>query len=343
MYKDEKFIKRCLFLARKGLGNTSPNPMVGSVLVHNGLVIGEGYHKEYGKEHAEVNAINTVIDKSKLQESTLYVNLEPCSHFGKTPPCVDLIIKYQIPTVVIGSVDDNPNIKGKGIEKLIKNGCEVTLGVLEEECRELNKRFYIFHNKKRPFIILKWAQTIDGFIAPTPSKQEWITGQQSKVTVHQWRAEESAILVGTNTVLIDNPALTVREWVGKNPIRVILDFNNKLNNNLKVFDNDADTLVYNYTNEGLQDNCEFIKLEKEGASLNLIMADLYHRGIGSIIIEGGKKILDSFIEMGLWDEARIFTGNKSFGEGMPAPDLNCKPVNNEYIGDDLLEVYINLS
>jgi len=338
---DEKFMKRCLLLARKGLGMAAPNPMVGALAVCQGIIIGEGYHKEYGREHAEVNAINSVRDKSKLSESTLYVNLEPCAHHGKTPPCTDIIRKYKIPKVVIGAFDDNPNVAGNGIKVLQDGGCKVIHGILEDECRTLNKRFYTFHKKKRPYVILKWAQTPDGFIAPEPAKQEWITGELSKKLVHKWRTEEAAILVGTNTVLVDNPALTAREWDGKNPIRILLDFNNRIDQQFKVFDNAANTLVYNSTKEGQKDNVEYILLEKKGNSLDLMMADLYRRGISSIIIEGGKKILDSFISNGLWDEARVFTGTKNFGSGLSAPVLQCHASEKETVGDDILNLYRN--
>ncbi len=336
-------MNRCLLLARKGLGRVAPNPMVGALVVYQGAIIGEGYHKEYGREHAEVNAINAVQDKSKLSEATLYVNLEPCSHHGKTPPCTDIISKYKIPKVVIGAIDDNPDVDGNGIKVLQDGGCKVIHGILEDECRTLNKRFYTFHKQKRPYVILKWAQTSDGYIAPEPVKQEWITGQLSKKLVHKWRTEEAAILVGTNTILVDNPALTAREWDGANPLRVILDLNNRIDQKFKVFDKAADTLVYNFTEEGQKDHVEYTILEKKGNTLDCMMADLYRRGISSIIIEGGKKVLDSFISNGLWDEARVFTGTKSFGSGLAAPVLPCDVLEQEVIGDDILTLYRNLN
>jgi diaminohydroxyphosphoribosylaminopyrimidine deaminase/5-amino-6-(5-phosphoribosylamino)uracil reductase len=245
--------------------------------------------------------------------------------------------------VVIGSVDDNPDVQGSGIDILKERGCEVVSGVLEEECRELNKRFITYHKKKRPYIILKWAQTKDGFIAPDPAKREWITGQLSKRLVHKWRTEEDAIFVGTNTVLVDNPVLTAREWDGKDPVRVLVDFNNRLDQKLQVFNNAADTLVYNHSLEEIRGKTKHIILAKEADSLESMMYDLYNRGISSIIVEGGKQILDSFVYKDLWDEARVFTGTGNFGKGLAAPVLECHPLEKEFIGDDELELYRNLN
>ena len=241
----EKYIKRCIELAKNGLGTTYPNPLVGSVIVYNKEIIGEGWHQKAGDGHAEVNAINSVKNKSLLSKATIYVSLEPCSHFGKTPPCCDLIIANDIPNVVIGTIDPFAKVAGNGIKKLLEAEKNVTIGILEDECNELNKRFFTFHTKKRPYIILKWAESQDGFIAPLKrEKQEsvWITNEFSRQLVHKWRSEEEAILVGTNTVMEDNPTLTVRDWIGTNPIRIVLDQNNRITKEFHIFDNQAKTL-----------------------------------------------------------------------------------------------------
>ncbi|QRM90921.1 bifunctional diaminohydroxyphosphoribosylaminopyrimidine deaminase/5-amino-6-(5-phosphoribosylamino)uracil reductase RibD [Lacinutrix sp. WUR7] len=322
----EDYIKRCIQIAKLGLGTTRPNPMVGAVIVHNNRIISEGYTSAYGGNHAEVNAINACTDKSLLQEATLYVTLEPCSHFGKTPPCSDLIITHKIPNVVIGCVDDNPEVAGKGIKKLRDSGCNVTVGVLEEECKAHHKRFFTFHNKKRPYIILKWAETTDGFIAPKQkdeNKPVWITNTISRQLVHKWRAEEQAILVGTNTVIADNPSLTVRDYTGNNPIRVVLDRNNVLSKAYAVFNDEAKTIT-------LKEN-----------TAKAICNQLYKEDINSIIIEGGSKTLQMFIDENLWDEARVFTGNVLFKEGVKAPNFYGDLVSTEKIIDDTLKIFTN--
>jgi diaminohydroxyphosphoribosylaminopyrimidine deaminase / 5-amino-6-(5-phosphoribosylamino)uracil reductase len=242
----EKYIKRCIEIAKNGLGTTRPNPMVGCVIVLNNTIIGEGFTSKYGGPHAEVNAINSVKDKTLLNQATLYVTLEPCSHYGKTPPCSDLIIAHKIPNIVIGCIDEHEKVAGKGIEKLKNAGCHVTVGVLENECKIHHKRFFTFHNKKRPYIILKWAETKDGFISPKTKNQQkpvWITNEYSRQLVHQWRAEEQAILVGANTVLQDNPSLTVRDWTGENPVRIVIDKNYNLPKFCSVFNNEAKTII----------------------------------------------------------------------------------------------------
>ncbi len=296
----EKYIKRCIEIAQNGLGSTAPNPMVGCVIIHNNSIISEGFTSAYGGNHAEVNAINAVKHKSLLKEASLYVTLEPCSHFGKTPPCSDLIIKHNIPNVIIGCIDNNPKVAGKGIAKLKAAGCNVIVGVLENECKQLHKRFFTFHNKKRPFIILKWAETIDGFIAPKAKKENnpvWITNVFSRQFVHKWRAEEQAILVGTNTVKQDNPSLTTRHWKGKNPIRVVIDKAFKLPKDYKVFDTSAETIVIS------EDTIDF-----NTPIAQQICNVLYKKNINSIIIEGGSQTLQTFINENLWDEARVFIG-----------------------------------
>ncbi|WP_411894811.1 bifunctional diaminohydroxyphosphoribosylaminopyrimidine deaminase/5-amino-6-(5-phosphoribosylamino)uracil reductase RibD [Winogradskyella sp. A2] len=333
MKKHEYYIKRCLQIAVNALGTSRPNPMVGSVIVHDNNIIGEGYTNPYGGAHAEVNAIKSVKDKSKLAESILYVTLEPCSHFGKTPPCSDLIIDHIIPKVVIGCIDDNPEVAGKGIAKLKASGCNVTVGILEDMCKKHHKRFFTFHNEKRPYIILKWAETSDGFIAPITKNEQkpvWITNQYSRQLVHKWRAEEQAILVGTNTVKEDNPSLTVRDWDGQNPVRVVTDINENLSHNFSVFNDRAKTLVI---------SSSIIDFEKPVA--NQVCQFLYNKNINSIIIEGGAKTLQTFIDEGLWDEARIFTGDIQFNNGLQAPKLKGELVSETKILNDTLKILVN--
>lgn len=343
----EAYIKRCIEIAKNGLGTTRPNPMVGSVIVYNNKIIGEGFTSAYGGNHAEVNAINSVTNKSLLKEATLYVTLEPCSHFGKTPPCSDLIIKHQIPNVVIGCIDDNSLVAGKGIEKLKNAGCHVIVGVLERDCKEHHKRFFTFHNKKRPFIILKWAQTADGFIAPETKNEQkpvWITNEFSRQLVHKWRAEEQAILVGTNTVLQDNPSLTVRDWTGQNPIRIVLDKENKLLKKLTIFNNKAQSIIIssNIQKSKTQNpQHEFINWDLQNSIAKQICNVLYNNNINSVIIEGGAKTLQTFINEGLWDEARIFTGTAIFKNGVKAPTLHGTLISEHNILTDILKTYKN--
>lgn len=333
MKTHEYYIKRCIDIAKNGLGSTRPNPMVGSVIVYNNHIIGEGFTSAYGGNHAEVNAINSVKDKTLLKEATIYVTLEPCSHYGKTPPCSDLIIKHQIPNVVIGCLDDNILVAGKGIEKLKKAGCNVTVGVLEDECKAHHKRFFTFHNKKRPYIILKWAETADGFIAPETKNEQkpvWITNMFSRQLVHKWRAEEQAILVGTNTVLQDNPSLTTRDWTGQNPIRVVLDAENKLSKNLSVFNTQAKTMTITKTD-----------IDFSNHVAQQICKVLHKENIISVIIEGGAKTLQTFIDENLWDEARVFNGNSTFKKGTRAPQFSGRLISEELIINDTLKTYIN--
>ena len=342
---EEKYIKRCIELAQNGLGTTYPNPMVGSVIVYNDQIIGEGWHKKAGEPHAEVNAIRSVKDKSLLKKATIYVSLEPCSHFGKTPPCCDLIIANEIPNVVIGTVDPNEKVAGNGIKKLIAAGANVTVGVLEEECNELNKRFFTFHQKKRPYILLKWAESQDGFVAPEKEvgqdrKPIWITNPYSRQLVHKWRSEEQAILVGTQTVIDDNPKLNVRDWLGNNPIRVVLDQNNRISKDSFIFDDTVKTIVI--TKPGSNISTENTTFESIDFTQNLIpqvLDVLYKKQIQSIIIEGGLHTLQSFIDQNLWDEARIFIGKTTFEKGTKAPIIQKKNTNKTYIqNDELLNI-----
>nr|WP_321236599.1 bifunctional diaminohydroxyphosphoribosylaminopyrimidine deaminase/5-amino-6-(5-phosphoribosylamino)uracil reductase RibD [uncultured Psychroserpens sp.] len=333
MTTHETYMQRCIAIAKNGLGITAPNPMVGCVIVYNNQIIGEGYTSTYGSHHAEVNAIQSVNDKTLLKAATLYVTLEPCSHFGKTPPCSDLIIKYEIPNVVIGCIDDNPEVAGKGISKLKAAGCDVAVGVLEAKCKAHHKRFFTFHNKKRPYIILKWAETKDGFIAPKSKDKKqpvWITNTFSRQLVHKWRAEEQAILVGTNTVIEDNPSLTVRDWIGKHPIRIVIDRERKLSKTHSVFNNATETLVISDT-----------LINFKAPIAQQIAAFLYSKSINSVIIEGGAQTLQTFINENIWDEARVFVGHPTFKNGIQAPQLSGQLISEEKIIDDTLKTYVN--
>ena len=294
-------MRRCLQLARCGEAGAPPNPMVGAVIVCDGRIIGEGYHRRCGGPHAEVNAINSVKERDLLSRSTIYVSLEPCAHYGKTPPCADLIIETGIRRVVIGCTDSFAKVNGLGIKKLREAGCEVQVGVLEQECRELNRRFFTFHEKHRPWIILKWAQSNDGFIGK--DERVILSNALTQTLVHRLRARSGAILVGTNTALQDNPTLTTRLWPGPNPLRLTIDRNGILPSTLHLKDNSTPTVIYSHE------------------SIEEILADLYARGIQSLLVEGGAKLLQSFIDKGLWDEARIETAPLCLGQGTKAPTL----------------------
>ena len=331
---NQKYIKRCIEIAKNGLSNAMPNPSVGAVIVYNDTIIGEGYTSAYGGNHAEVNAINSVKDKSLLAKSTIYVSLEPCSHFGKTPPCCNLIIEHNIPNIVVGILDSNKKVAGNGIKKLLEAGRNVTVGILEKECYQSNIRFFTFHEKKRPYIILKWAETLNGFIAPetrNDQKPVWITNEYSRQLVHKWRSEEQAILVGTQTVIDDNPKLDVRDWSGKNPVRIVLDLNNRIPKENHIFDNQQETIVISDKNNINKEN-----LAQEIANL------LFDKNIQSVIIEGGSKTLQTFIDANLWDEARIFVGNCTFEKGIKAPILNkMYQEKSETIDTDKLLIFKN--
>jgi len=345
MIKHEIYMKRCLQLAKNGLGTTYPNPLVGSVIVHNGKIIGEGWHKKAGEAHAEVNAINSVKNKELLAESTIYVNLEPCSHFGKTPPCANLIIEHKIPKVVIGCIDSFSEVAGKGIEKLTNAGCKVTLNVLEKECLEINKRFFTFHNKKRPFIILKWAETADGFIAPLHNETKnsiSISNQYSRQLVHKYRTEEQAILVGTTTVLNDNPNLDARDWFGKHPTRIILDRTHKIPSDFHVKNKKNPTIIF--TEEENCVNSEYCIYEFsifDTQLISTILNNLYEKNIQSIIIEGGSVTLQQFIDSNLWDEARIFISENTIVEGIKQPNFNFHAIQDVKIKNNQLKIYTN--
>jgi len=329
----EKYLKRCLELAKFGLPAAMPNPSVGAVIVYDGKIIGEGYTAAYGGSHAEVNAINAVKDKSLLKKATLYVSLEPCSHYGKTPPCCDLIIKHEIPHIVVGTVDPNSIVCGTGIQKIIDSGKTVLVGVLEKECMASNIRFFTFHQKRRPYIILKWAETQDGFIAPLTKEEQkpvWITNEFSRQLVHKWRSEEQAILVGTQTVIDDNPKLNVRDWFGKNPVKIVLDQNNRISKENYIFDKLSKTIVLS--------GAEIDYSSKIGAQIAKLLFD---NNLQSVIIEGGRQTLQTFIDENLWDEARVFKGSISFGNGIKAPHLEAKLISKNSILNDELLIFKN--
>ena len=339
-------MSQCLQLAKKGRGHVSPNPMVGCVIVYNNEIIGEGFHEKYGGPHAEVNAINSVYDKDLLKESTLYVSLEPCAHFGLTPPCSDLIIDTKIPRVVIGTIDPFAKVSGRGIEKMQKSGIKVQLGILEKECKEINKRFFTYHEKHRPYIILKWAETIDGFIDLDRKVQNfgqptWITGDKALFRVHELRAQEDAILVGFNTALKDNPSLSVRHCEGRNPVRIVIDNRLQLPSELKLFDNSVRTLVFNSLKSGSKNQTEYVRINFAQNIIPQILNTLYSLKIQSLIVEGGRLTLESFIKSGLWDETYRFIGNKKFVAGVKAPQINGESLYSEEIEEDRLLIYEN--
>lgn len=337
---DVMYMDRAMQLARQGLGSVSPNPMVGCVIVLDGKIIGEGWHRNFGQAHAEVNAINSVRDKSLLSQATAYVTLEPCSHYGKTPPCADLLVRHRIKEVVISNVDPYPRVSGKGIQKLEDAGIKVRTGILEVQGQEINRRFFTNINKKRPFIILKWAETRDGFIARENFDSKWISNGYSRKLVHKWRSEEDAILVGTNTAQYDNPKLNVRSWQGKHPLRLVIDNDLRLSNDLSIFDKSTPTIIYNTQLDQKLDNIEY-KLIQRGSLVEDILADLHARQIQSVIVEGGSSTLNAFISKGLWDEARVFRSTRQFGKGIAAPHLNGSIVSHQMIQGDELQVFVN--
>ena len=355
-------MSRCIELAKNGLGTTYPNPLVGSVLVYNNLIIGEGWHYKAGKAHAEVHAItnsktntNTLkilqtsaitSHQQLLKKATLYVSLEPCSHSGKTPPCADLIITSGIKNVIIGCVDPNPRVAGKGILKLQKAGCKVIQGVLEEQCKALNKRFFIFQNKKRPFVFLKWAQTTDGYIAPIIKDKKqplWISNIYSRQQVHQLRAQEQGIVIGTTTALVDNPSLTTRQWAGTSPTRLVIDKNLKIPKTAAIFNDKAPTIIITQVKQEATQNTpiiyEYITFEKNLALQICAIANKHN--LQSIIIEGGTKTLQTFIDEDIWDQAHVYTGKMSLENGIKAPIFNAKPHTRKSIKDTSLCIYKN--
>lgn len=337
---DTFFMRRALELATLGQGMVTPNPMVGCVVVHNGRIIGEGWHRQYGQPHAEVNAIDSVTDKTLLSSSTVYVTLEPCSHFGKTPPCADLLIHHQVKRVVICNLDTNPLVGGKGIEKLRQAGIEVTTGILETEGRALNRRFFCFIEKKRPYLILKWAESADGFVAKPNFEPTPISNGLSRKWVHQWRSHEDAIMVGTRTALYDNPRLNVRDWSGRNPVRVLIDKQLSLPSTLHLFDQSQPTLVYNHLQNHSESNRSWFKISPETNLIDAILDDLYQRKIQSVLVEGGTHLLESFLNQDLWDEIRVIQSPYYLKEGIKAPYFEAaKPFSQINLMGDALRIY----
>ncbi len=332
-----RYMRRALELAEWGRGYVSPNPMVGCVIVHGERIIGEGWHREYGGPHAEVHAIQAVENPDLLPEVTVYVTLEPCAHWGKTPPCANLLVEKKVKKVVIAATDSNPLVGGKGIEILKNAGIEVETGMLEKEARWQNRRFFTQIERQRPYVILKWAQTQDGFVARENFDSKWISGSQSRQLVHKWRAEEDAILVGKNTAAYDNPQLDVRDWVGKNPVRVVQDSKLNLLMDLNLFDGKIPTLVFNTIQNLSKKNLEWIKVSQ--ITPQAVLQELHSRKIQSLIVEGGSQVLHQFIETGLWDEARVFTAPIAFEIGISAPTLNQNPSETLSIGIDRLDIY----
>jgi diaminohydroxyphosphoribosylaminopyrimidine deaminase/5-amino-6-(5-phosphoribosylamino)uracil reductase len=341
---DEQYMRICFELAAKGLGNVQPNPMVGSVIVHQNTIIGQGYHEQYGQAHAEVNAIKNVIEHHAnalelLKESTLYVNLEPCAHQGKTPPCSDFIIKHQLKKVVIANIDPFSSVNGKGVERLRNAGITVVENVLKEEGYALNKRFFTYHTLQRPYVIIKWAESQDNYISIAENTRTNISGTEAKVLNHRWRSEEQAIMVGTKTVMVDNPILTVRDWVGKNPVRVIIDKDLKLTKDLNIFNADSKTIIFNNHKTELDGNIQYIQIDFYGLVPQFILFQLYLMEIQSLIIEGGAYTINEFLQYGLWDEARVFKSKSTLGKGIKAPKPEGRLDAKLDLGEDELFIY----
>lgn len=340
----ETYMRRCIELATLGAGNVAPNPMVGAVLVHNGQIIGEGYHKAYGGPHAEVNCIASVTEKNKhlIPDASIYVSLEPCAHYGKTPPCADLIIREKIKKVYVGTRDPFVEVNGKGIEKLSAAGIEVTSGILETECKDLNKRFFTFHTKHRPYIILKWAQTADHKIGNAGNNRLIITNEFTDRIVHRWRSEEAGIMAGTNTVMLDDPQLTNRLWHGHSPVRVIVDMDLRLPSSLHVFDGSVKTIVFNALKHEENDNLFFYQVTRDVNLVHQVVNGLYQMKILSVMIEGGARLIQSFIDEGMWDEARVITNSKLISKepAIASPILtDSRLVDEEMISDDLIRIF----
>ena len=343
MHSDEIYMRRCIDLARLGTGDVEPNPLVGAVIVYEDRIIGEGYHQKYGEAHAEVNAVNSVKDKDLLPESTIYVNLEPCAHFGKTPPCVDLILEKKIKRVVIGCRDSFVEVDGKGIRTLQNHGVEVLVGVLENECIRLNRRFFTFHEKKRPYVILKWAQTRDGYIDRVRKTEgdpgvRWISCPETQSLVHQWRSREQGILVGRKTIENDNPSLTVRQVLGKNPLRIIIDSQLQLSRESTVFKDGQKTLIFNRIRHEETENIRYYKLES--IDTQHILKALYELNIQSVFVEGGSRTLQYFLVNHAWDEARIIVGENDFHDGVKAPVMQGVPKSCMTFSNDRIYYYL---
>lgn len=344
MTKDEQYMLRCIQLAHQAAGYTAPNPMVGAVLVCNDEIIGEGYHQRYGEAHAEVNCIGEAIQNGqagKLQQSILYVSLEPCAHFGKTPPCTDLIIKHKIPKVVIGCLDPFVEVDGKGIEKLKAAGIDVTVDILKQECKELNKRFFTFHEQHRTYIVLKWAQTKNKRINNSSSERFLISNEITNRLVHQWRSEEASILVGTNTALMDNPQLTSRYFNGKQPVRLVLDKELKMPSSANLMNDEAPTIIFNCHQHSNEGQPRYYKIINDASAVHQIIHALYEQKIQSVLVEGGAQLLQSFIDEGMWDEARVITNDELIVDnGLAAPVLhNAIEYHKQKIMNDTIKFY----
>lgn len=344
--EDIKFMRRCLDLAGKAEGMTYPNPVVGSVIINNGTIIGEGFHLKAGEPHAEVNAVNSVKDQNLLNSSTLFVNLEPCSHYGKTPPCTEMIITRGIRKVVVGTKDTSSKVAGKGIKMLRDAGCEVITSVMEDKCRWINRRFFCFNEFRRPYIILKWAQSADGYIdinrkAEHAGSPVWISGKPERALVHKWRATEQAILTGANTMRLDNPRLNVRDWAGNNPLRLVLSSSGQIDFDSALFKINGTNIVFTHNSIIKQINGLKVKLDKNRDSARQIADYLFNEGIQSVIIEGGREVLDHFISTGLWDEARIFHGKDEFRKGIRAPEISGKVLSVMNFNRSTLEIVKN--
>ena len=342
----ELYMQRCFELALSGAGKVATNPLVGSLLVHEGTIIAEGFHSVFGGAHAEVNVLSRVNNPAILQNSTLYVNLEPCSHHGKTPPCTSLILEKEIPKVVICNSDPNPKVNGEGIKILKRAGIEVVSGVLEQNGLELNRRFFTFHNHKRPYVILKWAQSADGFVAPLHFEKEnngitWISNLTSRLLVHKWRSEEQAILVGKTTAMADNPKLNVRGFIARDPLRIVIDPNLELPHHLNIFNKKSKTIIFNLVKNQIFENLEYVKIGSRKKIISALLSELYLRDIQSVMIEGGTFTLNSFMEEGFWDEMRVFTGGISLKNGIKAPSVRLIPEEQQLIGTDLLQIFRN--
>ena len=344
---ESKFMNKCIALAKQGLGNTYPNPLVGSVVVYKGEVIGSGWHQKSGEAHAEVHSIRHVSDRSMLADSTLYVNLEPCSHYGKTPPCTDLIIQSGIRHVVIGMKDPFEKVNGRGIKKLRDAGVRVDVGIEAAACRELNKRFITTIEKQRPYIILKWAETLDRFLAPktkTTNDPVWISNLLSRTLAHQWRAEEQSILIGKQTALDDNPALTTRLHKGPSPIRLLIDPKEEVDRKAKVFNPDQKVIVFTANKSRTEAHIEYVAIDFSANGLQQILSTLFQKGIQSMLVEGGSITLQHFIDSGLWDEARVITGREKFVEGITAPNISsfsAKPNTTKTLERNVLKQWVN--
>ena len=344
MLSHEDYMQRAIDLAQLGAGNVAPNPMVGAVIVHEGKIIGEGYHQKYGEPHAEVNAVNSVKDKSLLPHSTIYVTLEPCAHYGKTPPCALLIVKHNFKEVIIGCRDSYEEVDGKGVQLIEEAGIKVKIGVLKKDCLELNKRFFTFHQKNRPYVILKWAQDQNGYIDRDRTKDKlgnhWITQPETKSLTHKWRAEEAAILVGNRTVANDNPSLTAREFSGPNPARVIIDQKMKLDYGaFNVGDRSVPTYIL--TEKVIQGSGNLKFINPKTFKIADILTKIHELNLNSIIIEGGATTINKFIEEDLWDEARILVGVHEYGKGQKAPIIN-KEISDEFnFGLDTIKIIYN--